>query len=85
MVLDEPSRLALQERMHTDAHPLAAFAKTSGQSLESIAKTAKCSRMTLYRVMKGENATTDLLQRISTATGGKVSVVELLPSRESAA
>jgi len=70
--------------MTEQPHPLTAYAKSSGKSLEEIAKAAKCSRMTLYRVMRGENATTDLVQRISDATGGRVPVSALFPKREGA-
>ena len=61
-------------------HPLVEFARSSGKSLTQIAKDANCGRATLYRVMDGENATVDLLQRISAATGGKVSVAALIPA-----
>ena len=77
-----PSRLALQAGMDTPEHPLVAYAKGKSISLASIAEKASCSRMTLYRVMRGENSTTDLLQRISEATGGAVSAAQLLPKRE---
>jgi hypothetical protein len=41
--------------------------------------------MTLYRLMKGEqNATIDLLKRISAATGGEVSVSAFLGEGEAA-
>lgn len=68
--------------MRTEAHPLVTYSKSAGKSLHSIALKANCSRMTLYRVMKGDNTTTDLLQRISDATGGKVKVADFLPRRE---
>lgn len=56
-------------------HPLFEYIRKSGNSLTAVAKDAKCSRMTLYRLTKGElNATMDLLMRVSAATGGKVPV-----------
>ncbi|NTA27438.1 helix-turn-helix domain-containing protein [Agrobacterium vitis] len=43
--------------------------------MTEVAEASKCSRMTLYRLMKGEqNATIDLLKRISAATDGEVPV-----------
>lgn len=69
----------------TRKHPLITYARKTGTSMEAIAEKAGCSRMTLYRVMKGENATVDLLSRISNATGGKVPVTALLPKQETAA
>lgn len=66
-------------------HPVTRYAATNGVTVADIAKSAKCSRMTLYRVMRGENATTDLVQRICDATGGKVSPSAFFPKRETAA
>lgn len=71
--------------MTEQPHPLVAYAKASNKSLEQIAKAAKCSRMTLYRIMRGENATTDLVQRVSDATEGAVPPSAFFPKRESAA
>ncbi|MFC3705668.1 helix-turn-helix domain-containing protein [Devosia honganensis] len=54
-------------------HPLLEYAAAEGKSIEEIAKAAECSRMTLYRLMAGkQNATIELLQRVSDATGGRV-------------
>lgn len=65
----------------TTKHPLIEYAAAEGRSLEDIAKAADCSRMTLYRLMAGEqNATIGLLQRVSAATGGKVPVSAFLPA-----
>lgn len=66
-------------------HPLVEYAKKNGESMKAIAERAGCSRMQLYRVMNGENTTTNLLERISAATGGKVKVVHLLAKPETAA
>jgi len=50
----------------------------------AIARDAGCSRMTLYRLVKGEqNATIDLLQRVSAATGGAVKPADFMPSEAS--
>ncbi|TPM37029.1 helix-turn-helix domain-containing protein [Mesorhizobium sp. B2-3-2] len=59
-------------------HPLVEFSKRTGKSITAIAKDAGCSRMTLYRVMSGDNTTRDQLQRISAATDGEVKVTDLL-------
>lgn len=59
--------------MANEAHPLTEYLERTGRSLTEIAVAAECSRMTLYRLMKGEqNATIDLLRRISAATNGEV-------------
>ncbi|WP_405023178.1 helix-turn-helix domain-containing protein [Mesorhizobium sp. BE184] len=63
-----------------EQHPLAKFSSETNVSIAAIAEKAGVSRMTLYRLMKGEqNATIDLLSRVSSATGGAVPVSELLP------
>lgn len=55
------------------------YASRSGTSLAKIAADAGCSRVTLYRLMKGEqNATIDMLKRVSAATGGEVPVSAFL-------
>ena len=59
-------------------HPLIEFSRRTGKSLTSIAKEAQCSRMQLYRVMNGENTTTDLLRRLSAATNNEVPVAVFL-------
>lgn len=66
-------------------HPLSRFCRRTGASITEIADLAGCSRMTLYRVMKGDNATIDLLRRISDATGGEVSVSDFLTPKGAAA
>lgn len=64
----------------TQKHPLIEYAAEAKRSLEDIANEAGCSRMSLYRLMAGEqNATIGLLQRVSAATGGKVPVSAFLP------
>lgn len=65
----------------TQKHPLTEYATETKRSLEDIANEAGCSRMTLYRLMAGEqNATIGLLQRVSAATGGKVPVSAFIPT-----
>lgn len=68
-----------------NGHPLIQFSNRTGKTLTAIAKEAGCSRMTLYRVMNGDNTTVSLLRRISAATNGEVSVAALLPASEHAA
>lgn len=71
--------------MANETHPLTEYLERTGRSLTEVADAAKCSRMTLYRLMKGEqNATIDLLKRISAATGGEVSVSAFLGEGEAA-
>ena len=58
-----------------NVHPLTEYAKRSGRTFTEIAKESGCSRMTLYRLVKGEqNATLGLLRRISEACDGEVPV-----------
>lgn len=64
-----------------EQHPLAQFSDAENISIAAIAEKAGVSRMTLYRLMKGEqNATIDLLTKVSAATGGKVPVSAFLPA-----
>ena len=61
-------------------HPLIDYADRTGKTVTAIAKEAGCSRMTLYRLINGEqNATLGLLSRISAATDGEVPVSAFLP------
>lgn len=60
-------------------HPLIEYAERHSKSMAEIAKDAGCSRMTLYRlVAKKQNATIDLLERVSKATNGEVSPSDFL-------
>lgn len=64
-----------------EQHPLAKFSSEANVSIAAIAEKAGVSRMTIYRLMKGEqNATIDLLTKVSAATGGKVPVSAFLPA-----
>lgn len=65
-------------------HPLIKYLKAERVTLGDFAKNAGVSRMAIYRAIKGENTTIDLLRKISEATGGKVSVVEIVDSAEAA-
>lgn len=80
------SRLTLQAfGMENEAHPLTQYLERTGRTLTEVADAAQCSRMTLYRLMKGEqNATIDLLKRISAATGGEVGVQAFLGKEHAA-
>lgn len=67
-----------------EQHPLAKFSTDANVSIAAIAERAGVSRMTIYRLMKGEqNATIDLLKKVSEATGGKVPVSAFLPAATS--
>jgi transcriptional regulator with XRE-family HTH domain len=73
------SRLALQKRM-AQTHPLFIYARNTGTTITKIAAASGCSRMTIYRLMRGEqNPTLDLLRRISSATNGVVTPNDFLP------
>lgn len=67
-------------------HPLQEYLDRTGRTLVSVAQEAGCSRMTLHRLMRNEqNATIDLLTRVSAATGGQVPTSALLPPEGAAA
>lgn len=66
-------------------HPIVAYSKRTRRTITEIAEAAGCSRMQLYRVMRGESTTVALLRRISEATNGEVSVVDCLGPNEGAA
>lgn len=56
-------------------HPLIEYSKSKGKTLTAIAKEAGLSRMSLHRILRGEqNATMETLKSISAATDGEVSV-----------
>lgn len=71
--------------MNTDQHPLMKYLQKEGESLTAFAIKAKTSRMQLYRIMAGEGTTTSRLKQISEATGGKISLSDLVSHKESAA
>jgi lambda repressor-like predicted transcriptional regulator len=71
--------------MSTNQHPLMTHLQKTGTSLSAFAKEAKTSRMQLYRIMAGAATTTSRLEMISAATGGKLSVADLLPKKKRAA
>ena len=78
-------RRMLQDIMSTKKHPLVKYLDRTGRTMTEIAEKAECSRMTLYRLIKGEqNATIDLLSKISAATNGEVPATAFM-NRESAA
>lgn len=58
-------------------HPIRQFARSKSLTLAQVAELAGISRMTLHRVLRGENTTLDLLRRLSAVTGGSVSVQQL--------
>lgn len=60
------------------SHPLKIYAQAHRVTFDQIAVAANTSRMTLSRVMRGENTTLDLLSRISDATGGEVTMRDLV-------
>jgi len=71
--------------MSTKKHPLVRYLDKTGRTMTEIAEKAGCSRMTLYRLIKGEqNATIDLLSKISAATNGDVPATAFM-NRENAA
>lgn len=60
-------------------HPLVTYASRTGTSLTKIAAKAGVSRMTLHRLIRGEqNATVNLLERVSAATDFEVPVTAFL-------
>ena len=63
---------------NSNKHPLQIFSKDANVSIGAIAEKADISRNQLYRIMNGENTTTDTLSRISEATGGGVTIKQLV-------
>jgi hypothetical protein len=61
------------------------YLQKEGESLSAFAIKAKTSRMQLYRIMAGEGTTTSRLKQISEATGGEISLADLVSHKESAA
>lgn len=75
------SRLTLQEGM--TQHPFSEYLSRTGRTTTEIAKIAGCSRMTIYRLIRGDqNATINLLERVSAATNGEVPISAFLPVME---
>lgn len=68
--------------MNIDQHPLMIHLKAKGESLAAFARKSETSRMQLYRIMDGEGTTTSRLKKISEATGGALSVSDLVAVRE---
>jgi transcriptional regulator with XRE-family HTH domain len=62
------------------AHPLARFLAESELSTAALARKARVSRPTISKVLHGRRRrfSPDAAQRLSAATGGRVSVLELL-------
>lgn len=61
-------------------HPLIEYSKRTGRTVTEIAKRAGVSRMTLYRLIRGEqNATINLLENVYAATDCEVPFEALLP------
>jgi predicted XRE-type DNA-binding protein len=66
---------------HPMQHPLQIWLDAQNLSQSAFAARGNFSRQTVWRVMNGEcsSFSVEMLQRISRATGGAVSVAELLP------
>lgn len=62
-------------------HPLTRYLEDNQRTVADLATAAGVSRMTIYRIIRGDqNATVGILSRVSAATGGIVAAAELLPS-----
>lgn len=63
-----------------DKHPLTKYLDSTQRTVADLAASAGVSRMTIYRLIKGDqNATIGVMSRVSNATGGAVTVADLLP------
>jgi predicted transcriptional regulator len=63
-----------------ETHPLTQYLAKSSRSVADLASAAGVSRMTIYRLIRGDqNATVGVMSRVSAATGGAVTVADLLP------
>lgn len=65
-------------------HPLRQYVDRQRTTLADFAASVGLSRMTLHRIMRGENTTLDALRRISDATHGLVSVEAIVAASEQA-
>lgn len=66
-------------------HPLTEWLEQKREPLEAFARRVGVSRMHLWRLIKGRgNFTTDLLNSISDATGGEVTVGQLAATLKAA-
>lgn len=80
-----PKHRSRRAQAPAGAHPLLDYVRRTGTTLHQIARDAGCSRMTLYRMMRGEqNATIGLIQRVSAATGGAVTAEDFFPAPQPA-
>ena len=68
------------------AHPLLTYIETTpGETRETFCDRADISRMTLWRLTKGEGeCSTKLLRKVSQATGGKITEAALAKAFEQA-
>ena len=61
-------------------HPLARYLETTNRPLADLAKAAGTSRMSLYRIINGEQTPSlGLVQRLRTATDGAIDANDFLP------
>lgn len=80
LALHMPLELCHAQRYNSGMrdHPLKSYARSHSKTLAEIAAAAGVSRMTIHRVIRGENTTLSLLRRVSAATDGKVSVKQMV-------
>lgn len=72
------SRLAIQEGMEHETHPLFAYLKANGETVTDFARRVGFSRMRVYRIVKGENTSTESIKQLVAATNGAVPVTAFI-------
>lgn len=71
-----------KQTMSDKTHPLRKYLAVEGETISSFAKRSKISRMHIYRIMNGENATIDCLRKLSKATKNEVAVSDFILTEE---
>lgn len=72
------SRLAIQAGMENEKHPLMQYLKANGESVTDFARRIGFSRMRVYRIVKGENTSTESIKQLVAATNGAVPVTAFI-------
>jgi len=72
------SRLTIQGGMENEKHPLFQYLKANGESVTDFARRIGFSRMRVYRIVKGENTSTESIKQLVAATNGAVPVTAFI-------
>ena len=72
------SRHTLQGIMSNKSHPLLDYIKANGETVTDFAARVGFSRMRVYRIVNGENTSTDSIKKLVAATNGAVPVTAFI-------